>query len=114
MVQLIAQLFNSSINNMAIVTPALSFKLLIHTFESISVKLSWLGAIIIIAAICANIIHKKGIPFSLEPIKPDFAKINPGQGLKKLLAYVIRQNLAFLFCVLFSGFSHPALCSIWH
>lgn len=86
LIKVITQLFNTSINNLAIVTPSLAFKLLIHTFESISATLSWLGFIIVIAAICANIIHKKGIPFSLEPIKPDFTKINPAQGFKKLFS----------------------------
>lgn len=102
LVNIIAQLYNTSINHIAIVTPSLAFKLLIHTFESISSTLSWLGMIIVIAAICANIIHKKGIPFSLEPIKPDFTKINPAQGFKKLFS--VRNTTEFavsLFKIVF-------------
>ena len=45
-----------------------------------------LAIIIIIASVAANILQKQGIPFSLHPIKPDFNKINPGEGLKKLFA----------------------------
>lgn len=86
LVQTISQLFNSSINNLAIVTPTLAFSLLIQTFEALSQKLSWLGFIIIVAAICANIIHKQGVPFSMHPVIPDFTRINPSQGFEKLFS----------------------------
>ena len=45
-----------------------------------------LAIIIIIASVAANVLQKQGIPFSLHPIKPDFNKINPGEGLKKLFS----------------------------
>lgn len=44
------------------------------------------AAVLVITAVAANILQKKGIPFSLHPIKPDFNKINPQQGLKKLFS----------------------------
>ncbi|PHP66490.1 hypothetical protein CSC94_14525 [Zhengella mangrovi] len=42
--------------------------------------------IITMVGIGANIIHKRGIPFSLHPVTPDFSKINPGQLFKKLFS----------------------------
>jgi len=41
-------------------------------------------ALIILIGVVGNILDKQGIPFSLEPLKPDFAKINPAEGFKKL------------------------------
>lgn len=86
LVRTISQLFNSSVNSFAIVTPTLAFSLLVQTFQILSQKLSWLGFIIIIAAICANIIHKKGVPFSMHPVVPDFTRINPSKGFEKLFS----------------------------
>jgi len=43
-------------------------------------------ALVIVSGIVTNLLHKRGIPFSLHPVKPDFAKINPGAGLKKLFS----------------------------
>jgi len=40
--------------------------------------------LIVLIGIVANLLDKQGIPFSLDPIKPDFKKINPGEGLKRL------------------------------
>ena len=39
--------------------------------------------LIILVGVVANILDKQGIPFSLEPIKPDFKKVNPAEGFKK-------------------------------
>ena len=50
---------------------------------------SWI--VLIIVGVGANILHKQGIPFSMHPIKPDFKKINPGEGLKKMFK---RRNAA--------------------
>lgn len=41
-------------------------------------------ALIIMIGVVANILDKQGIPFSLEPLKPDFKKVNPAEGFKKL------------------------------
>ncbi len=40
--------------------------------------------LIILVGVVANILDKQGIPFSLEPLKPDFKKVNPAEGFKKL------------------------------
>ena len=48
-------------------------------------SLAPLGLVLIIVAMIANILFKKGIPFSMDPIKPDFSKISPGKGLKNML-----------------------------
>ncbi|MEZ5792466.1 MAG: EscU/YscU/HrcU family type III secretion system export apparatus switch protein [Nitratireductor sp.] len=45
-----------------------------------------LGILVLLVAIGANIIHKRGIPFSLHPVIPDFSRINPGQIFKKIFS----------------------------
>ncbi len=40
--------------------------------------------LVILVGVVANILDKQGIPFSLEPLKPDFKKISPSEGFKKL------------------------------
>ena len=40
----------------------------------------WLGALV------ANMLHKRGIPFSLHPITPDFSRLSPAKGLKKIFS----------------------------
>lgn len=44
------------------------------------------GIVATLAAIVANIIHHKGIPFSMHPVTPDFNRINPGQIFKKVFS----------------------------
>ena len=40
----------------------------------------WLGALV------SNMLHKRGIPFSLHPITPDFSRLSPTKGLKKIFS----------------------------
>ena len=40
----------------------------------------WIGAII------TNMLHKRGIPFSLHPITPDVNRLNPTRGFKKIFS----------------------------
>lgn len=40
----------------------------------------WLGAML------TNMLHKRGIPFSLHPISPDFTRLSPAKGLKKIFS----------------------------
>jgi type III secretion protein U len=42
------------------------------------------AALVIMIGLVANLLDKQGIPFSLEPLKPDFKKVNPAEGFKKL------------------------------
>jgi type III secretion protein U len=44
------------------------------------------GVVSVFAAIAANIIHHKGIPFSMHPVTPDFSRVNPSQIFKKVFA----------------------------
>lgn len=46
--------------------------------------LSPLVAILLLTIFLSNILHKKGIPFSMHPVTPDFNKINPVNGFKKM------------------------------
>ena len=40
----------------------------------------WLGAIL------TNMLHKRGIPFSLHPVTPDFNRLNPARGFQKIFS----------------------------
>ncbi|MEZ5840532.1 MAG: EscU/YscU/HrcU family type III secretion system export apparatus switch protein [Hyphomicrobiales bacterium] len=40
--------------------------------------------LLLIVAIVANILHKRGVVVSFHPIKPDLNRVNPAKGLKKL------------------------------
>lgn len=64
---------------------------------------------IIITGILANILEKQGIPFSTHPIKPDFSKINPGSGLKKLFSKRNATEFAVSFVKLVVWFSLSGL-----
>jgi type III secretion protein U len=49
----------------------------------------YLSVMLIVAALAgvfANILSKRGIPFSIHPITPDFNKINPSKGLEKIFS----------------------------
>ncbi len=52
-----------------------------------------LAMVLVLVAILANIVHKKGIPFSMHPIKPDMSRISFSKGLKKLFA--VRNSAEF-------------------
>ena len=39
-----------------------------------------------LAAIISNMLHKRGIPFSLHPITPDFNRLNPAKGFAKIFS----------------------------
>ena len=82
--------------NLAVTTiPATTSNKLLFSFLTLFYELAALmgplAVLITLAAVAANILQKQGIPFSLHPIKPDFSKINPAQGLKKLFS---RRNAA--------------------
>ena len=40
----------------------------------------WIGAFV------SNVLHKKGIPFSLHPITPDFGRLSPARGFQKIFS----------------------------
>ena len=54
------------------------------TIVAAASKMVPLLILLFIAAVLANILHKRGIPFSFHPVKPDFNRVNPAQGLKKV------------------------------
>lgn len=79
--------------------------------------------LVVLVSVVANILDKQGIPFSLDPIKPDFNKINPGEGLKKLFkkrnaaefaTSFLKLTLWFVLCGLFIWlFLQTILASIY-
>ncbi len=82
--------FGRMFNMVSATIPSTNSNMLLFSFLTmfyeLGALLAPLAVIIIIAAVTANILQKQGIPFSLHPIKPDFSKINPAQGLKKLFS----------------------------
>ncbi len=71
-----------------IYTPSTTIEaeLLLFAGKGIMVALAPLIVILIIVIVLANILHKKGIIFSIHPIKPDFNRINPAKGIKRLFS----------------------------
>ena len=85
-VQMISALFHTAISSMGNVTPQSATVLLTGTLSSLAQRLTMLGLIIMLVAIVANIIHKRGVPISMHPIIPDFKRINPSSGFEKLFS----------------------------
>ncbi len=76
------------------------------------------GIIATLAAIFANIIHHKGIPFSMHPVTPDFNRINPGQIFKKVFSKrnaaefaisLLRISIWFAITALLVGLTAPQI-----
>jgi type III secretion protein U len=89
-VAMAASLYQASVFSIQDSEPLRGMAVFITLVLELGKVMTPLIAVLIIVGIAANIVHKQGIPFSLEPIKPDFKKINPGEGLKKLFA---RRNI---------------------
>lgn len=54
-----------------------------------------LPALMLIAVcVTAELIQNRGIVFSVEPLKPDFSKLNPAKGLKRLFSMRMLRELA--------------------
>lgn len=54
---------------------------------SVLQPLALLGATIVIVVVFFEIIQVRGIVFSGHPLKPDFSRLNPAQGLKRLFSF---------------------------
>ncbi len=83
---LFASLFNHGIMVMGDSSKAIMKGQLYFVSEGIITAVAPLAIVVGMVAIVANILHKKGIPFSLHPIKPDFNRLNPAKGLKNLFS----------------------------
>jgi type III secretion protein U len=63
---------------------------ILDSFNAVTAILSSMlvpfGVIAALAAIVANIVHHKGIPFSMHPVTPDFNRINPSQIFQKVFS----------------------------
>ena len=57
-----------------------------------------LMTLVAIAGLVAHIVHKKGLVVSMDPITPDFSRINPASGLERILS--LRNAVEFLIAVL--------------
>ncbi|MEM6667343.1 MAG: EscU/YscU/HrcU family type III secretion system export apparatus switch protein [Pseudomonadota bacterium] len=77
-----------------------------------------LALIVAASGAILNILHKKGIPFSLHPVKPDFSRISPSKGLQKLFGVrnftefgiaFVRVSLWFTVSVLLAWLLLPTL-----
>ncbi len=89
----VSGVFDSGIASMTEDNTEITLSMLLLTGSLLWNKLGILGVILSIVAIVANVVHKGGVPFSLHPIKPEFKKINPGEGLKKLFGF--RNSIEF-------------------
>ncbi|WP_284178548.1 EscU/YscU/HrcU family type III secretion system export apparatus switch protein [Rhabdaerophilum sp. SD176] len=57
-----------------------------------------LMTIVAIASLVAHIVHKKGVVVSMDPITPDFSRINPATGIERILS--IRNAVEFFVALL--------------
>lgn len=53
----------------------------------IGTVLAPLLAIVAGVSFLGHVAHKKGLIFSIDPIKPDFNKLNPAEGFKRIFSY---------------------------
>ena len=78
-------------------------------------SLSLLGGTIVLTVVFFEILQLRGIIFSTHPLKPDFSRVNPGKGLKrvfslktlkealknifKMVVYIVAAALITIYCV---------------
>ena len=51
-------------------------------------------ALVVVIAVTIEIVQNRGMVFSAEPLKPDFSRLNPAKGLKRLLSLRMLKELA--------------------
>lgn len=57
-----------------------------------------LGGIIVVVLVCLELIQLRGLIFTTEPLKPDFKRLNPVQGLKRLFSLkMLKETIKNLF-----------------
>ena len=81
-----ARLLDLSVMSITASTPQRGLAVFLTLVIEVGYLLTPLFILLILTGIAANILYKRGIPFSLHPIKPDFNKISPASGLKKLFS----------------------------
>ncbi len=89
-----------------------SSALFLEVVDQLADLLLILAPIIIISIAITNIIHKKGIPISIHPITPDFNRINPASGLKKMFSIRNATEFAVSMVRSFAWFGAAALV-VW-
>lgn len=80
------------------ITGTNAYSFMFRIMKESAVIMAPLMAVILIAGITANIIQAGGIIFSLDPITPNFSKIDPLKGFGRIFS---KQSLAELFKSLF-------------
>ena len=63
----------------------------------------WIGAML------TNMLHKRGVPFSLHPITPDFNRLNPARGFQKIFSSRNGIEFAISFARIIIWFTAVAL-----
>lgn len=80
----ITNIFTASVNASTYEwNTALNYIVNILMYEFVLIILPVFGAVVF-SVIISNLVYNKGIPFSFEPIKPQFDRLNPVQGLKNI------------------------------
>lgn len=73
------------------------------------------GAAILLIVIPIEIVQLRGLTFSAHPLKPDFKRLNPAQGLKRLLSMrTLKEALkSIVKFAIYCGVTYVALHSAW-
>lgn len=57
-----------------------------------------LGATIVVVLLVLEVLQLRGVAFSAEPLKPDFSRLNPAKGLKRLFSMrMLKETLKNIF-----------------
>jgi len=74
--------------------PTQASALLASTFGTILQPLLLLGGTVILVALLLEVLQLRGFLFSTHPLKPDFSRVNPAKGLKRLFSVRILKEAA--------------------
>lgn len=84
MMQMMRNVFLSSINGAS--DPALATAAIRMVYVPIVQSLALLGITLFLTVTLVQLIQLRGPIFTTHPLKPDFSKINPGKGLKRIFS----------------------------
>ncbi|MFS2319183.1 flagellar biosynthesis protein FlhB [Maricaulis sp. D1M11] len=85
LVQLVRQLFVTAIAGAS--DPQIGPASIAMTYMPAIKMLALLGGTIVLVVIVFEVIQIRGIVFSTRPLKPEFSRLNPGKGIKRLFSF---------------------------
>lgn len=112
-VNIFDSVLNNSVNMMGTREKSHLVQSLITTIYEAGYLSLMLLVVLVVIGVGANILQKQGVPFSLHPIKPDFNKISPSAGFKKIFARRNATEFGISFVRLIIWFSVSILIALY-